>query len=78
MSSEEEEDELMGEQESDEYPPWLQLVLDEDANYYDEVVILQEAGTQSSCNTAGGHWDVVVLHKTHADVDSSDIAVCSR
>jgi hypothetical protein len=55
MSSEEEEDELMGEQESDEYPPWLQLVLDEDANYYDEVVILQEAGMQYSCNTAGVH-----------------------
>lgn len=32
-----------GEEEEEEpYPPWLQIVLDEDSTYWDEVVVMRE------------------------------------
>lgn len=44
MSSEEEE-----ESEDEEYPPWLAVVLDEHADYWDDVVVLQSASKSFWC-----------------------------
>jgi hypothetical protein len=42
MSSEEEEEE-------EPYPPWLEVVLYEDATYWDDVVVLQPASEFAAC-----------------------------
>jgi hypothetical protein len=34
------------EEEDEEYPPWLKVVVDDDASYWDEVTVLEPAGVQ--------------------------------
>jgi hypothetical protein len=37
------------EDEEEPYPPWLDVVLDEESTYWDEVTVLQAASESAAC-----------------------------
>lgn len=38
------EEEDFDEEEEEEYPPWLRVVVDDEADYWDEVTVLEPGG----------------------------------